>query len=91
MLGASQKISNSQSAASEAAGGRPDPEQIRRILSSPEGKRLLQLLRSDGGAGLRAAAAAMQQGNVEGVKTALSPLLSGTEAETLSRKLEEQL
>ena len=94
MLGASQKISNSEAAApadQTAAGPRPDPEQLRRLLSSPEVHMLLQILRADGGAGLRAAAEALQRGNVEGVRTALSPLLAGTEAERLTRELEERL
>lgn len=95
MLGASQKISNSSSGPSpeRSEGGvpRPDAEQLRRLLSSPEGQSLLRLLRADGGLGLRAAAEAMRQGNAEGVREALSPLLAGTEAEELTRRLEAKL
>ncbi len=107
MLGPSQKFSKSNqsrpagaangrrpeaSPADQAAGAvRPDPEQLKRLLSCPEGQSLLRLLQSDGGAGLKAAAEAMRQGNVEGVKSALIPLLAGTEAEALTRSLEEKL
>ena len=69
----------------------PSPEQLRTLLTSPEGQALLRLLQADGGAGLRTAAEAMRAGNLEGVKSALSPLLAGTEAETLTRSLEEKL
>ena len=88
MLGASQKISNSSPGPSDP---RPDPEQLRKLLSGPEGRALLQILQADGGAGLRAAAEAMKRGDTEGVKTALSPLLAGTEAEALTRRMEEKL
>ena len=81
MLDASQKFSNST----------PDPEQLRRLLKGPEGQALLRLLQADGGAGLRAASTALRQGNVEGVKAALSPLLEGREAERLTRSLEGKL
>ena len=69
----------------------PDPEQLRQILTSPEGQTLIRLLQADGGAGLRQAAAALQAGNVEEAKVALSPLLAGTEAEALTRSLEGKL
>lgn len=81
MLGASQNISNSS----------PDPEQIRRWLSGAEGQALLRILQADGGAGLRAASEALRGGDTEGAKAALTPLLAGTEAEALTRKLEEAL
>ena len=81
MLGASQKISNSS----------PDPERIRQWLSSAEGQALLRILQADGGAGLRAASEALRGGDAEGAKAALTPLLAGTEAEALTRKLEEAL
>ncbi len=69
----------------------PDPEQIRQLLTSPEGQALIRLLQSDGGARLQTASKAIQQGNVEGFKEALTPLLAGTEAERLARSLEEKL
>lgn len=91
MLGASQKFSKSPAAGKAAGDSRPDPEQIRRLLSSPEGQALLRLLQADGGAGLRAASEAMRRGDPEGVKAALDPLLTGTEAGTLTRSLEGKL
>ena len=81
MVGPSQKISNSS----------PDHEQLRRLLSSPEGQSLIRLLQRDGGAGLRQAAAALQAGKTEEAKAALAPLLAGTEAEALTRSLERKL
>ena len=92
MVDTSQKISNSQTAAPTPAGvPEPDAEQLRQILNSAEGQSLLRLLQADGGAGLRTASTALRQGNLEGVKAALSPLLAGTEAETLARRLEGRL
>ena len=81
MVGASQKISNSG----------PDPEQLKVLLTSPQGKALLRILQADGGAGLRAAAEALKKGDQAGVRAALSPLLAGTEAERLTRELEGTL
>ena len=82
MLGQSQKISNSSAA---------DSEQIRKLLTSPEGQELIKLLQADGGAGVRAAAASIQSGNMEAARSALLPLLDGTKAEELTRKMEEKL
>lgn len=81
MVGSSQNFSHSS----------PSTEELRRILSSSEGQALMRLLQSDGGAGLRAAAEAMRKGNLEGVKSALTPVLAGTEAEALSKSLEGKL
>ena len=69
----------------------PDPEQLRCLLTSPEGQALVRLLRADGGAGLRQAAAALRSGDEAGVKAALTPLLAGTEAEALAQSLEGKL
>ena len=69
----------------------PNPEQLRSVLSSPEGQALIRLLQADGGAGLRQAAAALRSGDEAGVKAALTPLLAGTEAEALAQSLEGKL
>ena len=69
----------------------PNPEQLRSVLSSPEGQALIRLLQADGGAGLRQAAAALRSGDEAGVKAALEPLLAGTEAEALAQSLEGKL
>ena len=81
MVDVSQKISNSV----------PDPEQVKRMLAGPEGQALLRLLQADGGAGLRAAAEALRRGDRAGMQAALNPLLAGTEAEALTRSMEEKL
>ena len=81
MVGPSQKISNSA----------PDPEQIKRLLASPEGQALIQLLQSDGGAGVQLAVNAIRRGDTKQAKAVLEPLLAGTQGEALAKKLEDQL
>lgn len=68
-----------------------NPEQLRSILSSPEGQALVRLLRADGGEGIKKAVSAIQAGNTEGARAALAPLLAGTEAEALAQSLEGKL
>lgn len=68
-----------------------DPAKAGAILSSPEGQRLARLLQADGGKGLQAAAEALKQGDLTGLQAALSPLLRGKEAETLTQGLEGKL
>ena len=80
MMGPSQKISNSAM----------DPEQLKQLLTSAEGKRLLQLLQSDGGAALANAAKAMERGDAASAQALLSPLL-GSEGENLAGRLCNQL
>lgn len=98
MVKPSQKISKSSQANASgksgnqaAAGMQANPEQIRQVLTSPEGQALLRLLQSDGGAGIRAASAALQGGDMEAAKAALTPLLEGTDAEDLTQRIEAQL
>ena len=64
---------------------------LRDLLSSPEGERLLRLLRADGGRGMRAAAEALRRGDAAGAKEALSGLLSEDEAEALGGGLQKRL
>ncbi len=75
----------------ESVSPQPDPEQLRQALAGPEGQALLRLLQADGGAGLRAASAALQGGDMEAAKAALTPLLAGTDAEELTRRIEAKL
>ena len=106
MLERSQKISKSFRCSAQGGGGahsghserseesvspQPDPEQLRQALAGPEGQALLRLLQADGGAGLRAASAALQGGDMEAAKAALTPLLAGTDAEELTRRIEAKL
>lgn len=67
-----------------------DPEQVRKVLGSDEGKKLLQLLSRDGGAALRQAAQAMQRGDMQGAQEVMRPIMSTREAETLVKKINEK-
>ena len=62
-------------------GGLPFSEQqIRRVLGSPEGQKLLQLLSRDGGTALRQAAQAMRAGDYTAAQQILSPLMQSPQA-----------
>ena len=63
------------------------PQDILRVMGSPEGKQLLQLLQKDGGVRLRAAVAAATAGKTEDAKAAVAPLLDNPEAQELLRKI----
>lgn len=63
------------------------PEQVRRVLTSPEGKRLMALLNRDGGKRMQAAAAEFQKGNAAGAKDLLKPIMEDPEADELLQKL----
>ena len=62
-------------------------EQVRQILSSPEGRQLIALLNRDGGKGMQQAAAEYRKGNLAGAQEALKPLVQTAEAEALLKKL----
>ena len=62
--------------------------QLRRVLSSPAGKQLLQLLAANGGAALRQAAAAAAQGDHARAFALLRPVLETDEAQALLRQLD---
>lgn len=62
-------------------------EQVRQILSSPEGRQLIALLNRDGGKGMQQAAAEYRKGNLAGAQEALKPLVQAAEAEALLKKL----
>ena len=72
---------------SNAANNSVSESDLRRVLASPEGQKLLALLRADGGSALKQAMQAVKGGDYEGAKTALDPMLQSPEA----RKLLEQL
>ena len=66
-------------------------EQLRQIMTSPEGQALIRLLQRDGGKGLQAAAQSLQRGDTEAAKAALSPLLEQTDGANLAQRLREKL
>ena len=63
--------------------------ELRRVLASPEGQRLLAMLRTDGGA-LRQAMQAVKSGDYGAAKTALEPMLQTAEARRLLEKLKTE-
>lgn len=69
----------------------PRPEQLERLLRSPETAQLLQLLQQDGGKRLELAAKALREGRAAEAKAALAPLLEGGKAEELTKTLERKL
>lgn len=68
-----------------------NPGQIKQILSSPEGLALIQLLQRDGGKGIRSAAKAIREGDTDGARQALSPLLQNTDGAALADQLQQKL
>lgn len=67
------------------------PAQLLEKLNSPEGKKLLSIMKKDGGAAFMKAADAAKNGNYSEAQAALAPLLEGTQAEELSKKLMSEL
>lgn len=65
-------------------------EQIRQLLQTQEGQRLLQILNRDGGAAMRQAADSVRAGDLEAVKQQLGPLLNSEEAAQLLQKLTQK-
>ena len=63
---------------------------LKRVLASPEGQRLLALLRTDGGGALRQAMQAVKGGDYDRAKTALEPMLQTAEAKQLLEKLQTE-
>lgn len=62
---------------------------VKKALTSPEGKKLLQLLSQDGGTRLRQAADALRSGNTAGFQEILSPVMKTEEAAALLKKLDQ--
>ena len=63
------------------------PEQIKKVLSSPEAQQLIALLNKDGGQSLQKAAAEFRKGNTAGAQEVLRPLMDTQEAESLLEKI----
>lgn len=64
-----------------------DEKAIRRVLGSPEGQQILQLLNQDGGQALRRAADALRSGSAEAAREALAPIMESEAASALIDKL----
>lgn len=62
-------------------------QDIRRVLGSPEGQQLLQLLNRDGGQALRQAANALRCGNTQAAMEVLAPVMNTKEASALVDKI----
>ena len=64
-----------------------DAQEVRRVLGSPEGQKILKLLNRDGGKALRQAADALRSGKPEEALRAISPIMETEEAGALIDKL----
>jgi len=62
---------------------------VKKALTSPEGKKLLQILGQDGGTRLRQAADALRSGNTDEFQKVLSPVMETEEAAALLKKLDQ--
>ena len=65
-------------------------EQIKAVMGSKEGQRLIQLLQTDGGKTLSQAAAELRTGNTEGVKSILRPVTESPEVAQLLRQIHQR-
>ena len=74
---------------SNAANNSFSESYLRRVLASPEGQKLLALLRTDSGA-LKQAMQAVKSGDYESAKTALNPMLQTPEAKKLLEQLKPE-
>ena len=67
-----------------------DAQDVRRVLGSPEGQKILKLLNRDGGRALRQAADALRSGKPEDALKALSPIMDTEEAAALIDKINKR-
>lgn len=75
---------NSKKESNEQGQGLPFSEKdIRRVLSSPAGQQLLNLLTQTGGNELQRAAEEFKRGNIEAAKAILSPVMNRPDAASL--------
>ena len=68
-----------------------DPKQLRELLSAPETKRLMALLKSQNGPQLRAAAEAARQGDSSALSGMLHNLTGSAEGAAAVERLESRL
>lgn len=66
----------------------PSPEELKKMIQSPEAQKLIAMLNQGGGDTLKRASEAAQRGEYDTVKQLLSPKLQNAEAEDLLRRLE---
>ena len=59
------------------------PEQVKKVLGSKEGQKLLELLNRDGGTALKQAAGAFRSCDMDAVKRILEPVMQTPEASKL--------
>lgn len=69
----------------------PDYNSLLRMAQSPEGKILMEMLRNADSDSLNRIISAASAGDMAGAKQMLSQLLRSQQAQTLLKKLEEQL
>lgn len=65
----------------------PDYAQMMRIMQSPEGQRLMALLRNTDSATLDSAVSSAQSGDMEAARSALSQILNTPEVRALLKQL----
>ena len=65
----------------------PDYAQMMRIMQSPEGQRLMVLLRNTDSAALDSAVSSAQSGDMEAARSALSQILNTPEVRGLLKQL----
>lgn len=65
----------------------PDYAQMMRIMQSPEGQRLMALLRNTNSAALDSAVSSAQSGDMEAARSALSQILNTPEVRALLKQL----
>ncbi len=66
-------------------------QDMQKLVSSPEGQKLMKLLSGDGGKTIRAAAAALQQGDERKAQETIGPMLKSPEAQKLMAALEKAM
>lgn len=61
--------------------------EFQKLMSTPEGKKLVALLSSDGGKALKSAGEALKAGNETEAKEQMAPLLQSSEVQSLLKAL----
>lgn len=72
------------------SGYRFSESDVKKVLTTPEGKKLMQLLNRDGGKTLQQAAQALKNGQSEAAQQLLKPLMESEAATELVQKLNRE-